>query len=190
MKPAKNQLNLRRTMQQLILNILQFFHKPFEKIIPFQTFKYVVCGGGNTLLDIVIFFISYNFILGKANTDLGFMVVSPHIMAFIISFCITFPSGFLLSKYITFTESNLRGRVQLFRYFLLVAFCILFNYVFLKVFVEYCGFYPTISKILTTIIVVSFSYVTQKRFTFKEQPVPVSEPQAIEVMAEDQSGRL
>lgn len=175
-------------MQQLILNILHFFHKPFEKKIPFQTFKYLACGGGNTLLDILLYYISLHYILHEQNLVLGPLVISDHIAAFILSFAITFPSGFLLSKYITFTESNLRGRIQLFRYFLLVAVCILFNYVFLKIFVEYCHLYPTVAKIITTIIVVSFSYVTQKRFTFKEQPVALSEEQAIEVMtAADQS---
>lgn len=154
-------------MQQLILNILAFFYKPFEKFIPFQTFRYVACGGGNTVLDILIYFISYNFILQKSMVDLGIVTISPHIMAFIISFSITFPTGFLLSKYIVFSESNLRGRVQLFRYFLLVAICIALNYIFLKLFVEHFHLYPTVSKILTTIIVVCFSYITQKKFTFK-----------------------
>jgi putative flippase GtrA len=57
----------------------------------------------------------------------------------------------------------------LFRYFLLVLICILQNYVFLKIFVEQFNLYPTVSKILTTIIVVSFSYLTQKHFTFKSE---------------------
>jgi hypothetical protein len=63
--------------------------------------------------------------------------------------------------------SILRGRIQLFRYFLLVVVCVYLNYIFIKLFVEYFSIYPTISKILTTVIVVSFSYFTQKYFTFK-----------------------
>jgi putative flippase GtrA len=45
--------------------------------------------------------------------------------------------------------------------------CIYLNYIFIKLFVEHFHFYPTVSKIFTTIIVVSFSYFTQKHFTFK-----------------------
>lgn len=137
-----------------------------------QTFRYVACGGGNTMLDIFLYFISYNYVLGEyvrqqKLINLGFVAMTPHIGAFIIAFCISFPVGFWLMRSIVFTDSTLRGRVQLFRYFLLVAICILMNYVFLKLFVEQWGIYPTPSKILTTVIVVSFSYLTQKHFTFR-----------------------
>jgi putative flippase GtrA len=135
--------------------------------MPIQTFRYLACGGGNTLLDILLYFISYNYILEKRVVDLGFTAISPHIAAFLIAFCISFPLGFWLMRSIVFTESTLRGRVQLFRYFLLVAVCILLNYAFLKLFVEQWGIYPTPSKMLTTVIVVSFSYLTQKHFTFR-----------------------
>ncbi|MEY3435661.1 MAG: hypothetical protein RL335_117 [Bacteroidota bacterium] len=136
-----------------------------------KTFRYLACGGGNTMLDIFIYFVSYHFVLHKSLVDLKFLAISPHIAAFIMAFFITFPTGFLLMKYIVFTDSILRGRVQLIRYFLLVFVCILLNYIFLKLFVEQFGFYPTISKILTTVIVVSFSYLTQRFYTFKQSSV-------------------
>ena len=159
-------------MKQLITDILAFFYKPFSRIMPFQTFRYLACGGGNTLLDIFLFFISYNFILHKEVVHLPFFAVSPHIAAVFMSFLVTFPTGFLLNKYIVFSDSNLRGRVQLVRYFALVGVCLLMNYVFMKVFVDYCGFYPTVGKVLTTILVVCFSYITQKKFTFKVKVEP------------------
>lgn len=154
-------------MKHLILNILAFFYRPFSRLMPFQTFRYLACGGGNTLLDIILFSVSYNFILNKQMVHLPFLTISPHIAAVLMAFFVSFPTGFLLNKYIVFSESNLRGRVQLIRYFILVGVCLLFNYVFMKFFVEICHFYPTIAKILTTILVVCFSYVTQKKFTFK-----------------------
>jgi putative flippase GtrA len=89
-------------------------------------------------------------------------------MAFIIAFAISFPTGFFLMRNVVFHDSTLHGRVQLFRYFLLVAVCILMNYIFIKLFVEHFNIYPTIAKILTTFIVVSFSYISQKKFTFKK----------------------
>ncbi|HEY0676889.1 MAG TPA: GtrA family protein [Chitinophagaceae bacterium] len=150
-----------------IISVIDLFYPPFRKFMPRQTFRYVACGGGNTLLDIVLYFISYHFILNKQVLELGPIAISPHIAAFIIAFCISFPTGFYLMRSIVFTDSTLRGRVQLFRYFLLVAVCIMLNYAFLKLFVEQWGIYPTPSKILTTIIVVSFSYLTQKHFTFR-----------------------
>ncbi len=135
--------------------------------MPLQTFRYAACGGFNTMLDILIFFISYNFIFHKQVVHIGGIAISPHIASFLAAFCITFPVGFYLSRYVVFTESNMRGRVQLLRYFLLVLGCIALNYMFLKIFVEQLHIYPTVSKILTTLIVVTFSYLTQKHYTFK-----------------------
>ena len=137
--------------------------------MPMQTFRYAACGGGNTLLDIFLYFISYNFVLQKQVVFTPAGPISPHIAAFLMSFAISFPSGYLLNRYIVFPGSILRGRVQLFRYFLLVVLCVFLNYIFIKLFVEHLHLYPTVSKILTTVIVVSFSYLTQKNFTFKTE---------------------
>lgn len=144
-------------------------YEPFQKLMPAQTFRYAACGGTNTLFDILLYFVSYNFIFQKTVFYTPFAAISPHIAAFLFSFCITFPMGYLLNRHIVFPGSVLKGRVQLFRYFLLVLVCILLNYVFIKWFVEHLHIYPTFSKILTTIIVISFSYLTQKHFTFKAE---------------------
>lgn len=155
-------------MTNLVTSFIDFFYPPFKKFLNLQTYRYIVCGGTNTFLDILIYFISYNFILHKQVVFLGFIAVKPHIMAFIMSFIISFPTGFYLNRNVVFTGSTLRGRVQLFRYLLLVVICVILNYVFIKLFVEQFNIFPTIAKILTTVIVVSFSYVTQRYFTFKK----------------------
>jgi putative flippase GtrA len=156
-------------LKKWIIAFIDLFYPPFRKIMPIQTFRYAACGGANTFLDIIIFFISYNYILHKEVLHVGAFAFKPYIAAFIISFCVSFPAGFFLMRNVVFTESTLRGRVQLFRYFLLVLICIVLNYVFLKLFVEQFHVYPTIAKIFTTAIVVSFSYLTQKHYTFKSE---------------------
>ncbi len=137
--------------------------------MPIRTFRYAVCGGSNMLLDIFIYYISYNFILHKQILDLGFIAFKPHVAALWMAFCVSFPVGFLLSKYIVFTTSELKGRVQLFRYLLIVAVNLILNYAFLKVMVEYMNFYPTVARIFITCILVTFSFLSQKHFTFKER---------------------
>ena len=163
MRPVKrNQM-----LKDFILTILNLLYIPFRKIVPYQTFNYAACGGGNTLLDIFIYFVSYNFILQKQIVYTPFGAISPYIAAFIMAFIISFPTGFYLNRNIVFPGSLITGRIQLTRYFLLVLVCIFLNYFFIKLFVEQFQIYPTVSKILTTVIVVTFSYVTQKHFTFK-----------------------
>jgi putative flippase GtrA len=154
-------------MKNLILQVIDFFYRPFARLMPLQTFRYLACGGGNTLLDIILYYIMYNFALHQQDVHLPSLTISSPIAALFMAMSITFPTGFLLSKYIVFSESNLRGRIQLFRYFMQVAACLLLNYLFMKLFVEYLHIYPTISKIITTFFVVCFSYLTQKKFTFK-----------------------
>ena len=132
-----------------------------------QMYRYAACGGGNTALNILIYFIIYNFILQKEIVHLGPVAISPHIAAFLFAFCITFPIGFYLSMYVVFQGSYLKRRIQLFRYFMVALMCIVLNYVLLKFFVEGLHIYPTPSMIMTTGIVVLFSYFSQRYFSFR-----------------------
>jgi putative flippase GtrA len=159
--------NMARNIRRIIIQFIDFFYKPFSKYIPLETFRYAATGGANTVLDITLYFICYNFVLDKNIVDLKFVAISPYIAAFLIVFPITFFTGFLLAKYITFTDSEIRGRVQLVRYMISVSGSIMLNYIFLKVLVEYVGIWPTIAKMITTVIVIIYSYFTQKFFTFK-----------------------
>ena len=89
-------------------------------------------------------------------------------MSLLIVFPITLLTGFWLNKYVTFTQSSLRGYKQLWRYILIVAVNLLVNYFGLKLLVEVCGIYPTPSKMIITIITVIISFFGQKYFTFKK----------------------
>jgi putative flippase GtrA len=55
------------------------------------------------------------------------------------------------------------------KYLTVVFICILLNYGFLKLFVEVFGWWPLPAKIATTIFVVTFSYLSQKKFAFKKK---------------------
>ena len=157
-------------MRDTILALVDFFYPSLRKIMPLQTFRYAACGGSNMILDISLFFIFYNFVFQKQILQWGFIAFEPHTAAFLGAFCITFPIGFLLSKYIVWTTSNVKSHIQLFRYFVIVILNLLFNIFFIKLFVEYFYFYPTIAKMVTTAISVLFSYLSHKHFTFKVKP--------------------
>ncbi len=147
--------------------MIDWFYPIFKKMMPLKTFRYAACGGANTILDITLFFVAYNYILHKEIINIGWISISPHIASFMISFCITFPIGFYLSRYVVFQETTVTKRKQLMKYFIVVLGCVLLNYVFLKLFVDKLGWYPTMAKIVTTFFVVIFSYTSQKNFTFK-----------------------
>ena len=170
-----------QTIPQIITKIVDFFYRPFQKYLPQQLFTYAVCGGGNMVLDWVLYFLLYNFVIGHdlvyialpeiLNTQFlipNSICLTPHILTLLIVFPITLFTGFWLNKYITFTQSSLRGYKQLWRYILIVALNLLVNYFGLKLFVEVCGIYPTPSKMMITIITVIISFFGQKYFSFKK----------------------
>jgi putative flippase GtrA len=159
---------LHQWLKKTILRVVDSFYPFFKKLMPLQTFRYAACGGSNMALNIFIYFITYHFILNEQNITTPISVISPHIAAYIISFCITFPIGFYLSLFVVFPESYLRKRIQLFRYFVVAMICILLNYVFLKLFVETFKWYPTLSLMVTTVLVVAFSYFSQRHYSFKK----------------------
>ena len=110
-------LKLHDFISKVILEIIDWFYPIFKKMMPLKTFRYAACGGANTVLDISLFFLAYNYILDRQIIDLGFISISPHIASFIISFCITFPIGFYLSRYVVFQETTVTKRKQLMKYF-------------------------------------------------------------------------
>ena len=151
-----------------IFKVIDFFYKPFRKIVPPTFFRYGFSGGANMVFDWVLYFVFYNFVFQQQIVDLGFVAFTPHIAAFIFKFPITLLTGFWLNRHISFSGSPLRGRIQLLRYFLVVGVCVIINYVCLKLFVEVCGIRAEFANVLTTIIATGFSYFSQKHFSFKK----------------------
>lgn len=163
-----------RNIRNKIIRIIDWFYFPVFRFIPREIFRYAFTGGLNTVFDLFLYFVIYRYILDMQIVDLGFVAISAHIAAFLIVFPVTFTTGFVLAKYVTFSASELHGRIQLFRYGVTVLGSIMLNYVFLKLFVEYFGWYATFSKAITTVIVVIYSYISQRYFSFKTAQVAVS----------------
>lgn len=141
--------------------------------MPLQTFRYAACGGGNTVLAIIVFNLSNTLLFGGDNVDLGFVVLKSYNAALFVSFCVSFTVGFLLMKYVVFTASNIKGRVQLFRYLVSYLVNLALSYFLMKILVEYASINATVAQLITTVVVIALSYLTQKHFSFgtkKERP--------------------
>jgi putative flippase GtrA len=160
-------------MTNLITSVIDFFHPPFRRFMPLQTFRYAACGGGNTVLGFLLYSISFKYLFREQVFNLGFYAFKPHIASLIFAFLINFPVGFLLMKYVVFVESNLRGRVQLFRYFFVFLSNLVLNYFLLKVLVEYLHVYAIFAQIISTAVVIVTSYLLQRHFSFKTESTEV-----------------
>lgn len=133
------------------------------------TFGYILCGIANIALDTLWYYLIYHYVVFEQNIDLGIVVISPHIAALIIVFPITFITGFLLNRYVAFRSTEQRTQKQLLRYTLSVIGSILLNYILVKLFVEVCHIWPTVSKMLTTVIVALYSFLAARYFTFRKE---------------------
>jgi putative flippase GtrA len=153
-------------MIKLLVSFIDSFYFVFKRFVPLKTYRYAICGGGNMLFDLVLYFSFFHFVLSKQDLNLHFIVISPHIASLFFVFPITFISGFLLNKFITFQDSNLSGKTQFIRYLLVAIGAIVLSYICMKILVDFLGFYPTFSRLLTMVISVVYSYLLQSRFSF------------------------
>jgi putative flippase GtrA len=154
-------------MRKAALKIIDFFYPPFQRWLSLHTFRYMASGGITVASGIFGYYIIYNFILHQQNVHVGEYLITAPIAALCIESVTTFCIGFMLNKYLVFTQSNLKGRIQLFRYATVVGTNILLNYALMKILVEGFLFYPTIAKTAITILLAVFSYFSQKYFTFR-----------------------
>ena len=154
-------------MRKFALKIIDFFYPPFSKWFSVDTFRYLASGGFTAVASILAYFVIYNFVLFQQNVQLGNYLITAPIAALALEALFTFLLGFTLNKYLVFTKSNLKGRVQMFRYATVFGTNIFLNYALMKILVEAFHFYPSIAKALITIVLAVFSYFSQKYFSFK-----------------------
>lgn len=153
--------------RDFVLPIIDFFYPPFKRMMNIQTFRYAASGSGNTLLGLIAYYIGFKFVFAEKVFHFSFYAFEGHMAALFLSFCVTFPVGFFMAKYVVFSDSNMKGRIQLFRYLLVCLFNLFLNYLLLKMLVEKFEVYPIFAQILTILIVILFSYVAQRNFSFK-----------------------
>ena len=156
-------------MVSLIQKILDLFYPLVSRLLDKTTYYYAACGGGNLILSWLLFFVFFQFLFQKQVFYIEYInySLSAYTLSSFLCFIIAFVVGFLLMKYVVFTKSELKGRIQLFRYGLTSLLTWFAHWVILKLFIEWLAFYPSIANVVSSCIVVLISYLLQKKFTFK-----------------------
>ena len=154
-------------MKSFLLKIIDSCYYLFKKFIPIKTYRYAICGGSNMVLDTMLYFICFHYIFDKQIFDIFTVVLSPHIASLFFVFPITFCFGFLLNRYIVFSDSKLPMWIQFSRYLSVGIAALIISYFSMKILVDIFHFYPTPSRVLTIIITVIFGYIMQHKFSFK-----------------------
>ena len=161
-------------MVRFIHQILDFFYPLVRRIFDKTTYYYAACGSGNLVLRWIFFFVFFNLIFQKQDFTfhnlpfgLGEKTISALTLSSIVCACISFLIGFLLMRYVVFTASQLRGRAQFLRYGLSAVITSVTNWGLLKILVLGMGIFPSIANVLASCVVVTISYLLQRKFSFK-----------------------
>lgn len=129
--------------------------------------RYIISGGTATGVDVVSFFIIYNYILQKSNLEFGHIHIGAHIASLCASFTLGLITNFLITKYFVFSESNIRGREQFVRYILVAAITFVGNYFMMKLLVDVFSVWPTMARLVAVGTIAILSFRLHKVFTFK-----------------------
>ncbi|KIO76965.1 hypothetical protein TH53_12185 [Pedobacter lusitanus] len=151
-----------------LIKLIDFFYPPFSKFLPIKTFRYGVTGGSNALLNLTIFYLSYNFILFGQDLKIGSLTITSYIAADLMALSVSFPVGFMLNKYLVFQQHG-RGVQQLILYGVVTVSSLLMNYGLLHLLVGYWGLWATPSQAFIIVLMSAFSYFFQSYVTFRER---------------------
>ncbi|NBR14446.1 MAG: GtrA family protein [Flavobacteriales bacterium] len=155
--------------------LMDFFYPLFKKFMDKKTYYYAVCGGSNTVLSWLLFELFFRIVFNKANTTFNFeflgkvlnFTVTAYTYSAFLCLIISMTIGFLLNKFVVFTESSVKGHHQLMRYCLSAMISGFISWILLKIFIEGFNFYPFYANVTSTFFVVFVSYMLQRKFTFK-----------------------
>lgn len=156
-------------LSRAITRAVDFFYFPFvRRIFDLKTFRYAMVGGVNLVFGICLYWMLFNLVIqGRETNFFGLVTISGHILAFMINFVINFFTGFWLTRSVAFTDSVVKGGMQLFRYAQIVALNISINYFGLKLFVDVLGFYPTVSYMSLQFMTIGISYLASRFYIFR-----------------------
>lgn len=153
-------------MRNAILAFIDFFHPPFKKYLSLHNFRYLATGGTTFVLGNVVYWLAFHHLFKTDEVEILFFTFKKGIASYTVDFAVVIPFSFIMNRYVVFTHSEVRGRVQLFRFLNLQLINILMNIFLYKFLADVLLVYPTIARFIVSILIAGFSYIYQHYFTF------------------------
>jgi putative flippase GtrA len=139
-----------------------------RKVLDSKVFRYFLSAGIATWVDIIVYFIAFNYIYRKEDIELfDSYVISAPTAALILSYTAGLLTNFFITKYIVFKESDLETYKQLFRYVLVALVVLFLNYVLMRFLIRQWNWYPTVARAFSAIAIGMFSFIVHKSFSFR-----------------------
>ncbi len=149
-------------MPFVIINYLNQYRFFQNKVV-----RFFLSAGVAMLVDVIIYFITFNFIFMDDVVMIFDHPNKAHNVALLISYLCGVIVNFLLNKYAVFADSNLASRKQFLRFSFIAFIGFFANYGLLRMFVEVGNIAPTLARIASALSLGISSYYVHKFFTFK-----------------------
>ena len=118
-----------------------------KRVLKSKVFRYFISAGIATWVDVMVYFIAYNYIYEKQDINLfDWMVISAPTASLMLSYTAGLLTNFFFTKHLVFKESELETHKQLFRYVLVAIVVLIFNYILMNLLIKQWGWYPTIAR--------------------------------------------
>jgi len=140
----------------------------FFFFLSIKAVRYFFAAGIATLVDVLMYYVIYNFVLHQQPFEAwGWLVLKAPTFALICSYSSGLVTNFGISRIWVFTESELKGHHQFFRFILVALVVLVANYFFMYFLIRVLDWYPTVSRGISAITIGLFSFLAHKTFSFK-----------------------
>ncbi len=131
-------------------------------------FRYGIAAAIATLVDIIIYFLFYNFVLQKEDVQvLPALIVSAPTTALAFSYSCGLITNFTITRFYVFPGSPLRTRIQLMRYVMVALLILGVNYLLMTFFIRWLHWFPTLSRSAAAILCGFASFGIHRIFSFR-----------------------
>ncbi len=137
-----------------------------EKLIKNQVFRFVFSAGVGFLVDMLAFYVSFNYILTQKKYHIIFVDIRNYWVAFSISFFLGVLVNFLITRYFVFNESTSTLVKQFTRFVSVAVLGYFANLAVLTFFVEDLHFYPPVARVTAALSLFFASFFVHKFFSF------------------------
>ena len=139
-----------------------------KPLLKSKIFRYLISAGLATWVDVVVYFVSFNYLYKKEDIDIfGFYTVSAPTASLILSYTIGLLTNFTLTKFLVFKESELETHKQLFRYVMVAILVLCLNYFLMSFLIRQLEWYPTLARAVSAVTIGVLSFVVHKTFSFR-----------------------
>lgn len=131
-----------------------------------EVVRFFLSAGVGFLVDAIVYFLVYNYLFNKHGITIYGHRLKGVTASLVISFSCQVITNFLITKYLVFTESEIKGSKQFFRFSLVAVLGFIANLLLLKLLVNF-GIYAPYARILAAVSLGVASYFVHKFFSFK-----------------------